>query len=377
MGRPSAVSFVTLIVVNVWSRKVRSLLTATAVAIGVAAVMALGVLTSSLERTATSILQVGNADFTISQKSGDILSSTISEADLDKMRQVPGIDSVVGALIQTERYDDAHPAVILVGLAPDAQAPFGVNLLEGRSYTADNQDEVMLGAALAQELHKSVGDTLEIAGRTRTVVGIYRTNVSFGNSTMMFPLAELQAEYQLAGQVTLAFAKVAPGHDPAAVADAFNEQFIQYTAIRSTTDYGRADRTLVLIGVANTGGTILAGFIAITGVLNTTLLSFFERTREFGVLRSIGWARWRILLLVLGEASVVGVVGLALGLTLGWLAVNVLQGVASIRGYFEPVYDAAVFVRAIVFAFVVVLIGAGYPATRAAFLSPAEALRDE
>ena len=141
---------------------------------------------------------------------------------------------------------------------------------------------------------------------TRHVVGIYRTNVSFGNSTMMFPLTTLQSENQLPGQVTLGFVKVAPGANKDAVAKAIDRRFVQYTAIQSATDYGRADRTLVLIGVANTGGTILAAVIAITGVLNTTLLSFFERTREFGVLRSVGWSRLRVLALVLGEAVVVG-----------------------------------------------------------------------
>jgi putative ABC transport system permease protein len=230
---------------------------------------------------------------------------------------------------------------------------------------------------LAQNLHKSVGDTLDMGGRTRNVVGIYRTNVSFGNSTMMFPLAELQAENQLSGQVTLGFAKVTPGSDPATVADAFNQRFVQYTAIRSAQDYGRADRTLVLIGVANTGGTILAGVIAISGVLNTTLLSFFERTREFGVLRSIGWTRRRILALVIGEATVLGLVGLTLGLALGWLTINVLQRLEALRGYFDPTYDTEVFTRALVFAFAVVLLGAIYPGLRAAFLSPVEALRDE
>ena len=123
-------SFLSLVVVNVWSRRLRSLFTALAVAIGVAAVMALGVLTASLKQTATSILQVGDADFTIAQKSDDILSSTISDADLEQMRQVPGIDRVVGALIQTERYDADHPGVIVVGLDPDAQGPFGVVILK-------------------------------------------------------------------------------------------------------------------------------------------------------------------------------------------------------------------------------------------------------
>jgi putative ABC transport system permease protein len=371
------VTFLGLIGQNVWSRKLRSLFTALAVAIGVGAVVALGVLTTSLKTTATSVLKVGDADFTIAQKSGDLLSSSISDADLEKMRQVPGVAQVVGALIQTDRYDSGHPGVIEVGLAPDAQGPFGVVILEGRSYSADSPNEIMLGAVLAQELHKTVGDSLDIGGKTRQVVGVYRTNVSFGNSTMMLPLVELQAENQLTGQVTLGFAKVSPGADPVAVAEELNSQFIQYTSIRSAQDYGRADRTLVLIGVANTGGTILAGIIAISGVLNTTLLSFFERTREFGVLRSIGWTRRRILALVIGEATLLGLGGLLLGLFLGWVAVNVLQRLESIRGYFDPTYDAEVFTRALVFAFVVVLIGAVYPALRAAFLSPVEALRDE
>ena len=158
---------------------------------------------------------------------------------------------------------------------------------------------------------------------------------------------------------------------------AIDDQFPQLTTIESAEDYGRADRNLTLINAANTGGSILAGLIAVTGVLNTSLLSFFERIREFGVLRSIGWTRKRVLGLVLGETLVVSVVGAILGLLLGWVAVNVLQDLSQLRGVFQPVYDASVFVRALVFAVAVAIIGALYPALRAAFLSPMEALRRE
>jgi putative ABC transport system permease protein len=370
-------TFLGLIGLNVWSRKLRSALTAIAVAIGVMAVVALGVLTASLKETATSILKVGNADFSVAQKNGDILSGTISDATLAQMRQVDGVGQIVGALIQTDRYDAANPGVIEVGLTPQAQGPFGVVLLQGRSYTANSPDEIMLGAVLAQNIHKGVGDTLVMGGKTRHVVGIYRTNVSFGNSTMMFPLSTLQAENQLTGQVTLGFVKVVPGASPAAVAARFNKTFLQYTAIRSASDYGRADRTLVLIEVANTGGTILAAVIAISGVLNTTLLSFFERTREFGVLRAVGWTRRRITVMVLGEATLVGSAGLVLGLAMGYVAIRVLQHVTAIQGYLNPTYDAAIFIRAFVFAFAVVLVGAAYPAVRAGSLSPVEALSRE
>ncbi len=370
-------TFFGLIVQNVRARKLRSALTAVAVAIAVMAVMTLGILTTSLRSTATEILKVGNADFSVAEKNQDILSSSITTQDLAAMAKVPGVGHLVGALIQTDRYDAAHPGVIEVGLDPAAQAQFGVVLLEGHSYTADSPNQIMLGFGLAQSIHKQVGDTLQMGGKTRQVVGIYRTNVSFGNSTMMFPLTTLQAENQLPGQVTLAFVKVAPGANQDQVAKAIDHQFVQYTAIQSAADYGRADRTLVLIGVADTGGTILAAVIAITGVLNTTLLSFFERTREFGVLRSVGWSRVRVLSLVLGEAVVMGLAGLLLGLVLGWFMVNVLQHVSAIEGYFNPTYDVATFVRALSFASAVVILGALYPALRAAFLAPLDALRRE
>ncbi len=73
----------------------------------------------------------------------------------------------------------------------------------------------------------------------------------------------------------------------------------------------------------------------------------------------------------------VAVVGAALGVWLGWLAVNVLQHLSQLRGYFVPTYDVEVFGRALYFAFIVAMLGALYPAVRAAMLSPLEALRHE
>ncbi len=370
-------TFASLIFYNVNAHKLRALLTAGAVAIGVMAVLTLGVLTTSLRASATQILEVGKADFTIVQKGTDPLSSSIQSRDLADMAKVDGVHSIVGALIETDKYDANHPAVIEVGLAPDAQGPFGVVLLDGRSYSANSANEVMLGVALAGSINKHVGDTLKIGDKTRKVVGIYRTGISFGDSTMMFPLSTLQAENQVPGYVTLGFVKVDNGASVAAVKSAIANKFIQYAPIASLTDFGRNDNTLTLVNAANTGGTILAAVIAISGVLNTTLLSFFERIREFGVLRSIGWSRVRIVALVLGESAVVGVFGGALGLLLGWAAVNILQNLHALRGYFVPTWEMGIFGRALGFGIGVAIIGALYPAVRAAFLSPLEALRRE
>ncbi|QXC61260.1 ABC transporter permease [Aquihabitans sp. G128] len=371
-------TFLGLIFHNVAARRLRAVLTGLAVAIGVMAVVALGTLTLSLKESATGILKVGNADFTVAQKHTDsLLNSLISTDDMAKVGKVEGVGRSIGALIELDTYDAGHPGVIQVGLDPDAQDPFGVVILQGRSYTAKSDDEVMLGYVLAQSIHKGVGDRLTIDGHTYRVTGTYRTNISFGNSTMMFPLPVLQGRYQAAGQVSLGFVKVAPGANKKAVAKAIDRAFPQLATVASESDYGRVDNTLVLISAANTGGGILAAVIAISGVLNTSLLSFFERVREFGVLRSIGWSRRRIIALVLGEAVVVSLAGAFVGLFLGWGAINLLQHQAQLRGVFHPVYDAGIFGRSLYFAFGVAFVGALYPAVRAAFLSPLEAMRRE
>ncbi|MBS1847582.1 MAG: ABC transporter permease [Actinobacteria bacterium] len=370
-------TFLGLIVHNIAAHKLRALATAGAVAIGVMAVLALGVLTMSLRASATEILQVGKADFTVVQKGANPLESVIAQKDLADMGRVRGVHSLIGVLLETEKYDASHPAVIEVGLDPAAQEPFGVVILQGRSYKPDATNEVMLGYALAQSIHKTVGDTLVIGGKKRTVVGIYRTGVAFGDATIMFPLTTLQAENQVPGYVTLGFVKVDKGVPVPVVKRRIAKKFVQYAPIASLTDFGRTSNTLTLVDAANTGGTILAAVIAISGVLNTTLLSFFERIREFGVMRSIGWSRFRVIVLVLGEALVVGIIGGAFGLLLGWAAVNVLQNLPSLRGFFVPQWSAAVFGRSLYFAIGVALLGALYPAVRAALISPLEALRRE
>ncbi len=371
-------TFIGLTFRQIRSRPLRAALTAFAVAIAVTAVVALGVLTTSLKLTATQLLHVGKADFTVAQKhADDLINSTISEEDIAAIDRLPGVRRAIGALLSTDSYDADNPLLIEVGLDPAEQGPFGVDILRGRSYTADANDEVMLGYVFAENIGKQVGDTVEIGDHRYTVTGVYRTNVSFGNSTVMFPLGNLQGMNRLSGQVSLGFVQVDPVTPTAKVRAAIEDRFPQLTTIETAQDYGRADRNLTLISAANTGGSILAALIAITGVLNTSLLSFFERIREFGIYRSIGWSRVRVIALVLGEVIVVSIAGAFLGLLMGWIVVNVLQHLRQLRGIFVPSYESGVFVRALVFAMIVAFLGALYPAMRAAFVAPLKAVRRE
>ncbi|MEP6623285.1 MAG: ABC transporter permease, partial [Acidimicrobiia bacterium] len=190
-------------------------------------------------------------------------------------------------------------------------------------------------------------------------------------------LSTLQGLNRLSGQISLGFVKVDPGASIHKVRKAIDDNFRQLTTIQSASDYGRADRNLTLISAANTGGSILAAMIAVTGVLNTSLLSFFERMREFGIYRSIGWTRRRVIGLVIGVALIVSMFGAIVGMAMGWAAINVLQNLRQLRGIFVPTYDSAVFLRSLAFGVLVAFLGALYPALRAAFLAPLKAVRRE
>jgi putative ABC transport system permease protein len=122
---------------------------------------------------------------------------------------------------------------------------------------------------------------------------------------------------------------------------------------------------------------ILALVIGAIGVMNTTVMSVFERTREFGVLRAVGWTRARVLGLVMGEAVLISLTGAAVGVAMGFIAIELIQHVPEVVGVFQPDYPAGIFGRALGIAFGMALIGAFYPAVRAALLEPMEALRHE
>jgi hypothetical protein len=136
------------------------------------------------------------------------------------------------------------------------------------------------------------------------------------------------------------------------------------------------------LGLAVLG--VIALITASLGIINTLLMSILERTREIGVMKSLGADDRDIRVLFLVESSVIGLVGSILGVGLGWVATRIAsavgrsimagEGVDLPELFALPIWLMAL---AISFGTAVSLLAGWYPSRRAARIDPVEALRSD
>jgi putative ABC transport system permease protein len=366
MSSRRAVTLSTLILANIWAKKARSTGIVLAVALAVSTVVTLTVVSSGLETAASSLLTVGKADFTVAQKGvADIIYSNLDQGELQDISSTKGVKSSIGVLLETERINAANPLFIEIGIAPSDLKPFGVDIVAGSAYGATSSHEVMLGWRAAQNFGLHVGSRFQANGTWNRVVGIYSTGISYGDLGAMFPLPALQAYNRVPGSVSLAFVKIAPGFSSAKVQKSMTTMHPQLVTISSLAQAGRADRNLVFLKAAVTGSTILALVIGAVIVGNTLLLSLFERTREFGLLRAIGWARRRVVLLVVSESLFLALIGSVLAVGLSFAATAVLEALPQLNGVLHANFTPEAFWRGLIVGLGMAILGSLYPAVSA------------
>ncbi len=122
---------------------------------------------------------------------------------------------------------------------------------------------------------------------------------------------------------------------------------------------------------------LLALLVGGIGVTNTMAMSVFERVREIGILRAVGWPSRRIAAMIVFEAVYLCLLALAVGCGFGIVAAEVFVARSSLSGLIAPQFTAGTFAWGLAFALGVAVIGASYPAWRAVRLTPIRALRHE
>ncbi|MFQ6058321.1 MAG: ABC transporter permease, partial [Anaerolineae bacterium] len=365
---------------NLLRRKARTLLTVVGIAIGVAAIVALGSLAEGLAAGYGALGTGSGADLLVAQADAvDILFSGVDEEVGTALANLPGVQEASGMvyiMVSTE----GVPYFIVLGYEPGSFAIQHFRIVEGEGLTErvarHTSRPLILGRAAADDLDKGVSDTLRLYENTYRIVGIYETGAPFEDSAAVVPLQEAQTLSGHPRQVNAFLIKLRDIRDAERVRQRIKQRFSDLTATTSS-DFAREQEALSFVQGFTWAVSLLTVFIGGVGVMNTMLMSVFERTRELGVLRAMGWRRRRVLGMVLGESLVLSGLGGLAGTGLGVAAVRAVEHVPTVSGIVPGSFSPALFAQGIVVALTLGLVGGAYPAWRASRLQPAEAMRAE
>lgn len=371
--------FSTLIARNLLRRGVRTALTVFGLAIGVAAVESLLGIAWGFERSFMTIYETKGIDLVVVKAGVDRLTSNLDAALEEKLRALPGVKQAVGSLTDVVSFDQTNLTSVLVnGWKPDSMLFKGVRILKGRALHKGDGKVAMLGRVLALNLKKDVGDLVKVSGEPFKVVGVYESDSLFENGGMVVPFTVLQTMMGREGDVSgfVVSARSSAKRDIDALVKRI-EANIPGVAAVPARDFVQGDNQIRLVKTMAWATSLIAMLLGSLGVLNTMMMAVFERTKEIGVLRALGWRRVRVLFMLLGEAATLGLVGALIGSAIGYIGVKAISYVPMASIFVTSDLPPAVLALGVMLGLSLSVIGGLYPALRAAALEPIEALRHD
>jgi putative ABC transport system permease protein len=363
-----------MVVANLVHRPTRSFIATSAIALEVVMIlMVVALFYGLLNGSKESQLGVG-ADLMVMPPGASSLvglsGAPISIKVGDVLRRTPHVVSAVPAVW----WFTQKPLEIIYGIdvaSYDTLPPKFV-YLEGGPFQGPY--DVIVDDFYAGMYHKKVGDTIEILAHNFRISGI----VPHGKGCRKcLPLATMQDLVGADGRVSVFYVKLDNPANADQVEKAIQEiPGMEKYSVRSMPEFlstmtpdnlpGFDLAIKIVIGVA-----VVVGFLVIFQSMYTAVM---ERTREIGILKSLGASKWYIVNVVLRETVLLAIAGIVVGIILSFVTRRVIMFEKPVLRLF---WSNAWVLRAAVIAIVGALAGALYPALKAAQRDPIDALAYE
>lgn len=370
-----------MILKNLLRRKGRTFLTVLGISIGVAAIVAMGALADGIQSGYNSFLTGSKADLVLSQPDAlDVSMSSVDEnigADLAAMSEVAEVSGMLQGIVQT----DDVPYFFAFGYPADSFLLSRFKIIDGVELSSRDAQHsrgkpILLGASASEILDKHPGDSLRLTDSIFRIVGIYETGQTLEDSGAILRLEDAQELLGRQHKVSVIYVQL---KDPALNTRVEERAARLWPDLLLSSTEAYFDKQLM--GTAMEGYIwAIAGLAIIiggVGMMNAQLMAVMERTREIGVLRSVGWGKWRIMGMILSESLVVGIIGGVTGLGLGWLMLAASSNFTSFFGATTANIGPKVIQQAFITVLVLGFLGGVYPAWQASRLQPVEAMRYE
>ena len=396
---------------NVQRNKRRTLITASAIVVGVTMMIIVnGIITGLLDRTIANSVELETGHIKVYPhgyyEKSDLLPTDMYINQYPQVANV--VDSVKDVLATTPRIKaggilqtgDDSTRVIINGIDPEGDSKvrnLEKRIVEGEYFT-DNNQSIMVGSMLADridiEVHSevflnSIASDGEPVSRQCEVTAIFETGFSSYDSSMVFiPLEQAQSLLKVrSGDVTEIVVMIDnPEHisDVAASISSVLQEY-DYEVLRweqlspELAQFAEMERSMSYLFLS------IVIIVAVIGILNTMLMAVYERVKEIGVMAAFGYKRQNIISLFVLEGLIIGIIGALAGCIVGVGLIHYFSTVgitftgADVVEFMEPhIYPRLSVVDVVfpcIFAVGVALVAALYPAYKASAVEPVEALR--
>lgn len=364
-----------LVLSNMFHRPARTLVSIAGIAAGVLLIVfTVGLSNGSIREQASREANVGAEIFV--RPSGSIgMSGTESFRISDQLPKdilkVEGIAETVGIGQNSIDVKDSNTGKRLIDGVnfEEYKSISGLRIVEGRPFT-DGADEAIIDTGWQQQKKFKLGDTTMIYDRPFTIVGTYEPA---GGARAKIPLSVMQKQLGGEGKISSVLVKLAPGASVEAIGPRLQEAFPNNQIIR-TEDL----EELYMAGfpALNIFLNVIVGVAAVISalvILLTMYTTVTERTRQIGVMKSLGMSNGQIAWTITQEALLLSFFGIVFGVIFTIILRALLSYVITLEVEIGPTVVAIVFVVGMIGG----AIGGLYPAMRAARLDAVEALSYE
>jgi len=382
---------------NLTRKKVRTALTIGGVAIAIAVLVSLWGFDTGYQRSLNNDIDKMGYQILVTAKGCPYEAATLMLQGGGGLRYM---DEAVYKKIATDpRVDKITPQLVATAYDPGKQqGRGGISLYmgieksyfdlkpwskfkSGKSFSGDDADEAIMGYEVAEYEQRSSGDKIFIPGRNEvlTVTGIFERNGTQDDGIIFLPLKTAQRIFEVPGKLTGIGIKLKDmGELSKFEEDLYNEPGIQ---IISLAQVKGTILNLVSSAKAMTNSVaMIAVIIAVIGVVNTILMSVFERTSEIGVMKAIGASRLDIFKIIWVETTLICIFGGILGNIIALLGGKTIEYILKqVLPYAPKGHLVIITLHTLLLSFfgavVMGLIAGLYPAFRASSMKPIEAIR--
>lgn len=364
-----------LIFSNMLHRPARTFVSVVGIAVGVLLIVfTVGLANGSIREQASREANVGAEIFF--RASGSIGMSgseafRVPETMVADILKVDGVKSAVAIGQNSVDATDNNTGKRLIdGVTFDEYAAIsGLRLVEGRPF-ADGKDEAVIDTAWQKQKKLSIGNTIPLYERRFTVVGTYEPA---GGARVKVPLSTMQSQLGSEGKASSILVSISPGRTVDEVAQLLQEKFPDNQIILT-----RDLEELYMAGfpALNIFLNVFIGVAAVISalvILLTMYTTVTERTRQIGIMKSLGMSNGRIGWTITQEALLISLCGIVLGIILTVALRFILSQFVTL----EVELSVVVIFITLVVGLIGGAVGGLYPAMRAARLDAVEALSYE